>query len=53
VSIDVTRPENLILVDLYKANKKLWAIIMLGHGKSHGMAIHSKTNSDDYPNGLV
>ena len=51
--IDVTVPANLPLVELYKANKKLCAIIALGQGKSHGMALLGKTKCDDYPNGLA
>ena len=38
---------------MYKANKKLYAIIVLGQGKSHRMALLSKTKSDDYPNRLA
>ena len=38
---------------LYKANKKLCAIIALGQGKSHGMALLGKTKCDNYPNGLA
>ena len=33
-AIDVVKPENLTLVDLYKANEILCAIIALGQGKS-------------------
>ncbi len=51
--IVVTTPENLQLVELYKANKKLHAIIALGQGKSHGMARLGKTKCDVYPNGLA
>jgi hypothetical protein len=40
---------------MYKMNTKLRTIILLGQGKSHGMALLSKTKSDDYPypNGLA
>ncbi len=51
--IDVTVPANLPLVELYKANKKLCTIIVLGQGKSHGIALLGKTKSKDYPNGLA
>ena len=50
--IDVTNPTNVHLVELYKANKKLFAIIALGQGKSHDIALLGKTKSDNYPNGL-
>ena len=40
-------------MELYKANKKLCAIIASGQGKSHGMALLGKTKCDDYPNGLA
>jgi hypothetical protein len=53
VAIDITRPENQMLVDLYKANKKRCAIIELGQGKSHGMVLISRTKPDDYPNGFA
>jgi len=53
VVIDVRNPANVPLVELYKANKKLCTIIALGQGKSHGIALLSKTKSDDYPNGLA
>jgi hypothetical protein len=33
-AIDVVKPENLTLVDLYKANEMLYAIVALGRGKS-------------------
>ena len=51
--LDEMLPENKALVNLYKGNRKLCAIIMLGQGKSHGMALLNKAKSDDYPNGLV
>ena len=51
--IDVTSPTNLPLVELYKANKKLYAIILLGQGKSHGIGLFGKTKCEDYSNGLA
>ena len=39
VVLDITRPNNQQLVELYVANKKLFAIIALGQVKSHGMAL--------------
>ena len=51
--IDITSSTNLPLVELYKINKKLCAIIMLGQGKGHGMALLAKTKYDNYPNGLA
>ena len=51
-AIDVVKPENQTLVDLYKANETLCAILVLGHGKRYGMALLSKTKSE-YPNGLA
>ena len=51
--LDVTNPTNGPLVELYKDNKKLCAIIALGQGKSHGIALLGKTKSDDFPNGLA
>jgi len=51
--INVTNPANGPLVELYKANKKLCAIIALGQAKSHGIALLGKTKSEDYPNGLA
>jgi hypothetical protein len=53
VTIDVTNPTNTSLVELYKANKKLCAIIAWGQGKSHGIALLGNTKNDDYPNGLA
>ena len=50
-ALDVTDPSNLNLIELYKANKKLCAIIALGQGKSHGIALLGKTKSNDFPNG--
>jgi len=43
VVIDTTNPTNMPLVELYKVNKKLCAIIALGQGKSHGIALLGKT----------
>ena len=51
--LDVTNPTNGPLVELYKANKKLCAIIALGQGKSHGIALLGKTKSSEFPNGLA
>ena len=51
--LDVTNPTNGPLVELYKANKKLCAIIVLGQGKSHGIALLGKMKSDDFPNWLA
>ena len=50
VALDVTRPDSQNQT-LNKMNKKLCMIIVLGQGKSHGMALLSKTKRDDYPNG--
>jgi hypothetical protein len=52
-AIDMTNPANGPLVEPYKANTMLCAIIALGQGKSHGIALLSKTKSKDYPNGLA
>lgn len=40
--IDATKPENQILIELYKANKKLCMIIMMGSGESHGIVLLSQ-----------
>jgi hypothetical protein len=53
VENDVMNPTNGPLVELYKANKKLCAIIALGQGKSHGIALLGKVKNDDYPNWLA
>ena len=52
-AIDVVKPENLIVVDLYKANEILCTIIELGQGKSRRMAPLGKTKSENYPKGLA
>jgi hypothetical protein len=52
-AIDFTWPKNQILVDLDKANNKLCTIIVPSEGKSHRMALPSKTRNDDYPNRLA
>jgi hypothetical protein len=51
-ALDITKSNNQGLTELYQANKKLCAIIVLGQGKSHGMALLGKTKNDDFPNGL-
>ena len=48
--LDVTKTENQILVNLYKANKKLCAIIALSQEKSHSMALLGKIKNDEFPN---
>ena len=53
VVLDITRPNNQQFIELYRANKKLRAIIALGQGKNHGMALPGKTKTDDYPNRLA
>ncbi len=51
--INITSSADLPLVELYKANKKLCAIIVLGQEKSHGMALLGKTKCDNHPNELA
>ena len=51
--LDVTRPDNQQLVELYRAKKKLCAMIMLGQGNSHSMPLFGKTKNDDYSNALA
>ena len=51
--LDVMIPMIRPLVELYRANKKLCALITLGQGKSHGIALLGKMKSDDFPNGLA
>jgi hypothetical protein len=51
--IDGTNPTDMPLVELYKVNKKLCAIIALGQDKSHGIALLGKMKNNDYPNGLA
>ena len=51
--IGVMHPTNMPLVELYKTNKTLCAIIPLGQGKSHGIALLGKAKNDYYPNGLA
>ena len=53
VEIVVTSPTNIPLVERHKANKKLCAIISLGQGVSHGIALLVKMKNDDYPKGLA
>jgi len=50
--LDIAKPNTQELIELYWTNKKLCAIIALGQGKSHGMALLGKTKNDDFPNGL-
>jgi hypothetical protein len=49
----VIRPENHEMIDSYRANEKLCAIIALRQGKSHRMALLSKTKSGNCPNRLL
>ena len=49
----MTYPTNGPYIELYKANKKLCAIIALDQGKSHSTALLGKTKSEDFPNGLA
>ncbi len=49
VVLDVTNPTNGPLVELYKANKKLCAIIVLGQGKSHGIACWGRRKVMNFP----
>jgi hypothetical protein len=51
--LDVTNPMNGPLVELYRANNKPCALIMLGQGKSHSIALLEKMKSDYFPNGLA
>ena len=51
--LDITRPNIQQLVEFYWVNKKLCAIIVLGQGKGHGMALLGKTKNDDYHNVLA
>ena len=47
--LDIMMPDSQELIELYRANMKLCAIIALGQGKSHGMALLGKTKNDDFP----
>ena len=49
VVLDVLDPANGPLVELYKANKKLCAIITLGQGKSHGIACWGSQRMRTFP----
>jgi hypothetical protein len=49
-ALDIIKSNNQVLIELYRANKKLCAIIGLGQGNSHGMALLGKMKSDDFPN---
>lgn len=51
VAINIMIPTNRNLIPLYKVNKKICAIMVLGQAKSHGLALLSKTKCDNYPNG--
>ena len=53
LAVLVIRPENQELIDLYRANEKLWAVIMLDLGISHGMVFLCLTKIDDYPDRLL
>jgi hypothetical protein len=53
VAVHITMPKNQILIDLYKENTNLCAIIVPGQGKSHRMAILRKIKSNDYANRLA
>ena len=52
-ALDATKSDNQNLIDLYKVNKKLCTIIVLGQDNSHQMAHLSKTRSDDIPSWLA
>jgi hypothetical protein len=52
-ALGMIRPDNQTLVDLCKANKKLFTTITLGQSKSHGMVFLSKTNNNDFPSRLT
>ncbi len=45
--LDIKKVGDQGLIDLYKSNKKLCTIIVLGQGKSHGLVLVGKTKSDD------
>ena len=49
VVLDIMKPDNQELIELYLANKKLCMV----QGKSHGMTLLEKTKNDDFPNGLA
>jgi hypothetical protein len=54
-ALDLTKSDYQNPIDLYKTNKKLCTIIVLGQGKSksQGMALLSKTKSDNSCNRLA
>ena len=50
---DKTVTPGLEQATLYKANKRICAIITLGQGSDHGLAMMEKTKSPDFPQGLA
>ena len=51
--LGATDPNDIAKAKLYKANKKICAIITLGQKTNHGLAVINKTKSDDFPQGLA
>ena len=51
--IDKTANPGLAKAMLYKANKRMCAIITLGQGSDHGLALMEKTKETDFPQGLA
>ncbi len=51
--IDKTANPGLAKATLYKANKRMCAIITLGQGSDYGLALMEKTKETDFPQGLA
>ena len=52
-ALDLTQSPGKEQGALYKANKRMCAIITLGQGSDHGLTMMKKTKTPDQPNGVA
>ena len=53
ISSTTTDPGELVKVKIYKANKRICAIITLGQKSDYGISVIRKTKSKDFPQGVA
>ena len=53
ISSTTTDPVELAKLKLYKANKRICAIIVLGQKSDYGISVVKKTKSKDFPQGVA
>ena len=52
-ALDSSKPDDKKKEELFNANRRMCAIMVLGQDSDHGLAVIEKTKTDDHPHGLA